>query len=127
MNRLPCWSRDALVKHFKIDFICVVVACVVCIFLAFLHPKHHHRSMPFVNERGVHISYESFEQSWISSFFYELNKTQLDSVSQRLFDSIKVIHGLEVDGWFKIVSSQNIDDYIELALKCHKTDRLCFS
>ena len=41
----------------------------------------------------------------------------MDSVSQRLFDSIKVIHGLEVAEWFKILSSQNIDNYIELALK----------
>ena len=41
----------------------------------------------------------------------------MDYVSQRLFDSIKVIYGLEVAEWFKIDSSQNIDDYIELALK----------
>ena len=41
----------------------------------------------------------------------------MDSVSQRLFYSIKVMYGLEVAEWFKLVSSQNIDDYIELALK----------
>ena len=46
-----------------------------------------------------------------------LNKTQLDSVSQRLFDSIKVIYSLEVAESFRLVSSQNIDENIELALK----------